>query len=454
MMQKSKFKSQKSKFPDSHSPTPVRAGFDRRFTVSIGELFAKPAPTTPTLPLLYGRVSKPVPADSHSPTPDRASCLRIVVLGYIVRGALGGMSWHPLQYLMGLANLGHDVYFIEDSDDYPSCYDPTRGYMDIDPTYGLKYAASIFERVGLGDRWAYYDAHTSSWLGGCADRIKEICTTADLLLNLDGVNPLRPWLLQIPARALVEGDSVFTQIRHLTDAYAYEQARQHTTFFSCAENIGQSKCTVPDDGFPWQPTRQPIVLDTWLVKPLTDAAAKFTTVMQWESYPAREYKGIRYGLKADAFPPYIDLPKRVGSILELAVSGGNTPTEQLATKGWRVREPPTRSPWTYQEYIQQSKAEFSITKDAFAVTWSGLFSERSACYLASGRPVVIQDTGFSNWLPTGAGAIAFSNLEEAIAGIEAVNSRYEFHCQAARAIAQEYFDARHVLPPLLEAAMK
>jgi len=384
----------------------------------------------------------------------KVSCLRIVVLGYIVRGPLGGMAWHPLQYLMGLASLGHDVYFIEDSDDYPSCYDPTRGYMDTDPTYGLKYAASIFDRVGLSDRWAYYDAHTNSWLGACANRIEEIFATADLLLNLDGVNPVRPWLLQIPARALIEGDSVFTQIRHLSDSYACEQARQHTAFFSCAENIGLGECTVPDDGFPWQATRQPIVLDAWSVTPLPDASAKFTTVMQWESYPAREYNGIRYGLKADAFPPYLDLPKQVKAILELAVSGGNTPTELLAAKGWGLREPPTQTPWTYQEYIQQSKAEFSIAKYAFVVTRSGLFSERSACYLASSRPVVIQDTGFSEWLPTGAGAIAFSNLEEAIAGIEAINSRYEFHCQAARAIAQEYFDARQVLPPLLEAAMK
>lgn len=385
---------------------------------------------------------------------DPTSRLRIVVLGYIVRGPLGGMAWHPLQYLMGLASLGHDVYFIEDSDDYPSCYDPTRGYMDIDPTYGLKYAASIFDRVGLGDRWAYYDAHTNSWLGTCADRIEEIFATADLLLNLDGVNPVRPWLLQIPARALIEGDSVFTQIRHLTDSSAYEQARQHTAFFSCAENIGLSDCTVPDDGFSWQATRQPIVLDAWSVKPLPDASAKFTTVMQWESYPAREYDGIRYGLKADAFPPYFDLPKQVNASLELAVSGGNTPTELLEIKGWGLQEPPTQTPWTYQEYIQQSKAEFSIAKYAFVITRSGLFSERSACYLASGRPVVIQDTGFSEWLPTGAGVMAFSNLEEAIAGIEAIDSRYEFHCQAARAIAQEYFDARQVLPPLLETAMR
>ncbi|MGH2413764.1 MAG: hypothetical protein ACRDEA_08750 [Microcystaceae cyanobacterium] len=384
---------------------------------------------------------------------DPVSRLRIVVLGYIVRGPLGGMAWHPLQYVMGLASLGHDVYFIEDSDDYPSCYDPARGFTDTDPTYGLQFANSIFEQVGLGDRWAYYDAHTNSWLGSCAERIEEICATADLLLNVNGLNPLRPWWLEVPARALIEGDSVFTQIRHLSDPAAREHACQHTAFFSCAENIGLPQCSVPNDGLPWQVTRVPIVLDAWPVTPVTHSLSKFTTVMQWESYPAREYNGIRYGLKADSFASYMDLPERVGSILELAVSGAKTPSDLLASKGWELREPPTQTPWTYQQYIQQSKAEFSVAKHAFVTSNSGFFSDRSACYLATGRPVVIQETGFSNWLPTGAGVMAFRNLEEAIASIEEINSRYEFHCQAARAIAEEYFDAQKVLSRLLESTM-
>lgn len=383
---------------------------------------------------------------------NKTSHLRIIVLGYIVRGPLGGMAWHTLQYLMGLVHLGHDVYFVEDSDDYPSCYDPERGITDTDPTYGLQFATRTFERIGLGDRWAYYDAHTSRWVGPCADRILEICATGDFLLNLDGINPLRPWLSNIPVRVLLDGDPVFTQLRHLTDPAARNLAKQHTAFLSCAENIDLNRATIPDDGLPWQATRHPIFLDAWPVTP-GPAQGKFTTVMQWESYPAREYGGVRYGMKSDSFGPYMELPKRAGRILELAVSGSSTPGELLDSKGWVVREPPTRDPWTYQHYIQQSKAEFSIAKHGFVISRSGLFSERSACYLASGRPVVIQDTGFSDWLPTGAGVIPFNTLEEALAGIEEINSRYEFHCQAARAIAEEYFDARKVLPRLIECAM-
>lgn len=383
---------------------------------------------------------------------DTVSHLRIIVLGYIVRGPLGGMVWHPLQYLMGLARLGHEVYFVEDSDDYPSCYDPARGITDTDPTYGLQFATQTFKRIGLGDHWAYYDAHTSRWLGPCADRILDVCATADLLLNLGGVNPLRPWFMQIPARAFVDGDPVFIQLRHLTDPAARNLAKQHTAFLSFAENIGLNRCVIPNDGLPWQATRQPVVLDAWPATP-APAQGKFTTVMQWESYPAQEYGGVRYGMKSESFGPYMDLPEKAGRIFELAVSGSSAPGALLDSKGWVVLDPPTQNPWTYQHYIQQSKAEFSVAKQGFVVTRSGLFSERSACYLATGRPVVIQDTGFSDWLPTGAGVIAFNTPEEALAGIEEINSRYEFHCQAARAIAQEYFEARKVLPRLIECAM-
>ena len=152
---------------------------------------------------------------------NRASRLRVIVLGYVVRGPIGGMVWSNLQYLMGLARLGHDVYFVEESGDSPwCCYDPRSMISDSNPTYGLQFAAQAFERIGVGDHCAYYDAHTSRWLGPCADRILEICSSADILLNLCGVNPLRPWHMKIPVRAFVDEDPAFTQIRHLTDLAA------------------------------------------------------------------------------------------------------------------------------------------------------------------------------------------------------------------------------------------
>ena len=380
--------------------------------------------------------------------------LRIIIASYIVRGPLGGGTWNKLQYMLGLAALGHDVYFVEDSDDYPSCYDPVRDVTDADPTYGLEYARGVFERVGLQDRWAYYDAHTSRWLGPCADRIVRICRTADLLLNLSGVNPLRPWLMEIPARALIDTDPVFTQIRHLTDASARDRALGHTAFFSFGESIGLYRSTVPSDGLPWQPTRQPVVLVAMSVTP-GRAQGKFTTVMLWDSYSAVEYDGIRYNMKSVSFEPYMNLPEKVGAIFELAVGSPSAPRKLLRSKGWIVRDPleVTRDPWTYLRYIQQSKAEFSVAKHGYVVSRSGWFSERSVAYLASGRPVLLQDTGFSDWLQMGAGVVSFTTPEEALVGIEEINRRYDFHCRAAREIAAEYFDARKVLSRLVSCAM-
>jgi hypothetical protein len=383
------------------------------------------------------------------------SGLRIVVLGYLVRGPLGGLAWHHLQYVLGLARLGHTVTFAEDSDDYPSCYDPDRGVVDADPAYGLRFAAETFGRVELGGRWAYHDAHTARWLGPCAERIGDIFASADLLLNLSGVNPLRPWALEVPARVLVDTDPAFTQVRHLTDPAARSLAEAHTAFFSFGENIARrGRSEVPVDGFAWQPTRQPVVLEAWPMTP-GPATGLFTTVMQWDSYPARTYRGRRYGMKADSFGPYLDLPARAGAVFELALGSASAPRDLLREKGWQLRDPlaVTRDPWTYQRYLTGSKAEFGVAKHGYVASRSGWFSERSACYLASGRPVLVQDTGFTDWLPSGAGVLAFGTPEEAAAGVEEVGRRYDFHCRAARNLAEEFFDARKVLPSLLERAL-
>ena len=381
--------------------------------------------------------------------------LRIIVLGYLVRGPLGGLAWHHVQYVMGLARLGHDVYFVEDSGDSAwCCYDPSRHVTDADPTYGLRFAGDTFGRVGLAGCWAYYDAHTARWSGPCADRVVGVCADADLLFNLGGVNPLRRWVQAIPARVFVDTDPVFTQIHHLTDPVRRDLAAQHTAFFSYAENVGRPGCSVPNDGLPWHPTRQPVVLDAWPVTP-APAHGKFTTVMQWDSYAAREYGGRHYGMKSTSFEPYTTLPAVAGTIFELAVGGPTLPAERLLRAGWALRNPleVTRDPWTYQQYLQSSRAEFSVAKHGYVVTDSGWFSERSAAYLASGRPVLTQETGFSRWLAAPAGLVAFATPDEALAGVEAITTRYADHCRAAREVAAAVFDARRVLPDLIEASL-
>jgi len=276
---------------------------------------------------------------------------------------------------------------------------------------------------------------------------------ADLLLNLAVVNPVRHGLEDVPIRILIDEDPGFNQIKHLVDPVALGEALQHTAFFSFGENIGRETCSVPDDGIGWLRTRQPVVLDSVPTSP-GHPHANFTTIMLWNSYPVMEYHGISYGMKSDSFTAYLRLPTIVGPLLELCVGGSDVPHELLRSHGWQLQDPlpVSRDACTYERYIRQSRAEFSVAKQGYVLSRSGWFSERTAAYLATGRPVVVQDTGFSEWMETGSGVIAFSTLEEAVAGIEEVVAHYDFHCRAAREIAETYFESNRVLTALIERA--
>jgi hypothetical protein len=373
-------------------------------------------------------------------------------MGYIVRGPLGGLVWHHLQYILGLVKLGHDVYFLEDSDDYESCYDPQTDSMGTDPSFGLQFLNQTLTHFNLSDRWAYFDAHRNNWFG--FPNAKELCATADVLLNVSGVNPLRSWCESIPRRVFVDTDPAFTQIRHLQDPQAQDLASRHNAFFTFAENFSQTGCAIPDDGFPWQPTRQPIVLDAWKASP-GDPNSSWTTVMQWDSYSSREYEGRHYGMKSESFGPYMHLPEVSGQTFSLAVGSSSAPRSALASHGWKVSNPleVIGTPFDYQQFISGSKGEFSVAKHGYVTSRSGWFSERSAAYLASGRPVVTEDTGFSKFLPLGKGLFAFSSMSEAVDALETVSANYEEHCRHARRIAEDYFNADLVLSSLLERSL-
>ena len=384
---------------------------------------------------------------------DEASRLRILVLGYLVRRPLGGGTWPFIQYAIGLMRLGHDVYFLEDSEDYPCCYDPTRHVTDEDPTFGLGFAKDALAAHGLGERWAYFDAHTDTWHGPCADRIPELCSTADALVNVSGINPIRPWLEQVPRRAYVDTDPAFQQVRSLDDEDRRRRTLQHNVFFTYGENIPAGRANLPDDGVPWQPCRPPVVLDLWPVTP-GPAHAAFTTVMLWDSYVAREHDGFHLGMKSESFESYWDLPSRVDRRLELAVGGPGVPRDRLRQTGWSVINPlePTKDMSTYQAYLAGSRGEFTVAKHGYVASSCGWFSERSAHYLGSGRPVVTQETGFSDHVPTGSGLLAHTSLDEAVAAIEAIDKDYERHCAAARDVAGA-FDSYEVLGSLIARTM-
>lgn len=382
---------------------------------------------------------------------DRNSRMKIVALGYIVRGPIGGMAWHHLQYVLGLHRLGHEVLFIEDSGDEPACYDPTCHQVGVDPTYGLQFADDAFSRLGLGERWAYFDAHHSQWLGPASAGSEAFIRESDIVLNVSLVNPLRGALADIPIRVALDTDPLFTQIRNLQESDRHLLTAQHNRFFTFGELIPGGGSLVPDDGFAWQATRQPIVLDCWPVRP-PNLDAPLTTVMQWDSYRTQQHNSIEYGMKSTSFKPMMHLPQHVNAHLEIALGSANAPRDLLTRQGWHLRDPLqiTRTPWSYQQYIRDSLGEFSIAKHGYVVAQTGWFSERSAAYLASGRPVILQDTGFSRFLPTGSGLLPFRDASTAETAIELLLTDPIAQHKQARGLAEEYFASTQVLNHLLE----
>lgn len=380
--------------------------------------------------------------------------LKVVVGVYMVRGPMGALSWHYLQYALGLARLGHDVTVVEDSDDHQwTCWDPTAGVLGTDATYGLKYTGQVLDRVGLGDRWTYYDAHGAGWTGPAAGVVETTLRDADVYVNVSGANVPRPWLDNVPRRVFVDTDPGFVQVRHLKDPVRRASAQRHNVFLTYGERFGAADCRIPDDGFPWRPTRQPVVLDAWPVTaPLPDTA--FTTVLRWDSYAPVVHGELSLGMKSQSFAPFVDLPTSTSVPLEMAV-GAPAPEQLLTAHGWRLRDPQVVAPdpWGFQRYVAGSAGEFTVAKHGYVATRGGWFSERSAHYLASGRAVVTQDTGFTDLLPTGEGLLSFTDRDGALAAVEQVAADPVRHGAAARDVAAAHFDARAVLDQLLEDAL-
>ena len=376
--------------------------------------------------------------------------LRILCSGYLVRYPLGGLSWHHLQYLVGFQRLGYKVTFFEHYGWPASCYDPARDVMTSDPSYGVAYVRKLLQSYRLNNDWCYLSEDGTAY-GMSRDRLAQLCRESDIYFNLSNINWI-PELEHCRRRVLVDTDPVFTQIgaHGLGGPYS-----RYDLLFTYGENVHRPNCTMPTGGARWIPTRQPIVLDLWSVEPAS-RLAPFTTVMNWSALGDRRHNGKFYGQKDREFEPFISFPLVAREAMEVAVNVSPTVNSRLTDGGWGVADPRTitRDAYKYQEYIRSSRAEFSVAKHGYVITRCGWFSERSAAYLASGRPVVVQDTGFSDWLKTGSGVISFKTRDESLAAVQEVNRRYGFHCQAAREIAQEYFDARKVLSDLVQHTME
>jgi len=381
------------------------------------------------------------------------SKLRIIVTGLIAQYPLGGVTWDYFQYVLGLAQLGHDVYYLEDTGQWP--YNPREGGLGKDCDFNVQYLATVMSRYGLAEQWAYRFPWQSQWFGLSDLKRQEVIRSADLLINVSGTLERPEEYRQVSRLTYIDSDPVFTQVKLARGQLDFRKwIDVHDVQFSFGECLSAE---VPETGHQWRPTRQPIVLSEWRPeRPFRDV---FTTVMNWTSYKPVVYGNRSYGQKDLEFVRFQELPRLITpTALEIAVNAGKTrrtPRQFLAHKGWRVVDPAEVCPDldSYRDYIESSKAEWSVAKNGYVVGRPGWFSCRSACYLAAGRPVVVQDTGFGAVLPLGEGLLAFNTLEEAVASIKDIEANYPRHAKAARAIAAEYFDATKVLPRLVEESM-
>lgn len=379
----------------------------------------------------------------------------LVVSGAIAsKCAQGGEAWVRLSWALGLRRLGFDVWLLEQI--APEvCVDDRGMPASFERSANGAYFRAVAREFGFEERAALVCGEgpvaTAEW-----EQLLEVAAEAELLVNISG-HLRTPLLLgRFRRRAYVDIDPGYTQMwQEVGGDPANLEA--HDLHFTIAENIGRSGCGIPSAGCRWLPTRQPVVLEEWPRAPGGDPH-HFTTIASWRNPFGRlEHAGRTYGMKLDEFRRVVELPTRSPHRFELALDihpAEHRDLDLLRSHGWHLTDPRAvaSTPSAFRRYVQRAGAEFSVAQGVYVETDSGWFSDRTARYLASGKPALVQDTGFSRFLPVGEGIVPFSDLEEAVAGADAIARDYERHSEGARAIGEEYFDSDSVLTRFLEAA--
>ncbi len=387
--------------------------------------------------------------------------MKVVVSGLLATYPLGGVGWDYLAYVSGFVRLGCEVLYLEDTGQW--LYDPQAGTFTEDVRSHIPWLVDTLSRAGevMRTRWSLRapDGYYHGW--PLAD-VERFCNQADLFLNVSGACWLRDEYRGARCLAYLDSDPCYSQAKLQAaergvatedELFSVGLIRSHQRFFTFAENFGKTDCAIPSCGLDWQTTRQPIVLDDWPVR-FTPEAESFTTVMSWKTdVTLPSIDQVQYGGKDVEFRRFIDLPRHTSARLEVALSGA-APVEELRSHGWQIVDayPRSRTLDSYRDYLGDSRGEWSIAKNAYVASRSGWFSTRSAAYLALGKPVVVQDTGFRPYLPTGDGVFAFDTIEEAVAGLRAIDENYRHHCEAARSVAEREFGSDRVLRKLLDDA--
>lgn len=384
-----------------------------------------------------------------------SNSLQIIILGMMGRCPFGGQIWLYLNWLRGFQQLGHEVWYVEDDPSWP--YDPEQNIVTDDCRYAVRQIAADMKRIELADHWAFRLAGKPGACWGMASsELDELYHCCDVLLNIVGATDLREEQMMAPLRIYVQTDPVIAELRLANgDDHTRKAFAGHHLIFTYGENYGASDCGVPLNDITYLKTRQPVDLKLWPMV-YDQSAPYFTTIGNYrQSGSDIPYHGqVYHWSKHYEWEKFIDLPCHTDQPLELALKiDTDADRKRLESYGWRVVSPLPMSLdvfGDYPAYIHRSRGEFTVAKDQNVRLRSGWFSERSACYLASGKPVITQETGFSNILPTGEGLFSFSTMAEALAAIETINANYRKHCESARAIAAEYFDAGRVAARFLK----
>ena len=382
---------------------------------------------------------------------------KIILASYLVRFPVGGYAWQAAHYLLGLQSLGYDVWFYEDTDHYNLAYNPQTQEFAPSYNYGIKAAGTFLERIGFGDRWCFIDSVTGVKHGPGAALISDLMREAELVINIAGVNRIGTERRSGRRSIFIDLDPVYTQLRLVNgDETLRAILNEHSHLFTVGENIGSSYSAAPTAGFDWIPTRQPVMIELW--ENAGPPRRVYTTVGKWDSQGRDiEYQGRTLTWrKRTEWQRYLALPRKTRHTFELAMDVESVPGDrELLTKhGWHIVDPICISadPWRYRDYLRGSRGEFTVAKDMNVRLKSGWFSDRAACYLAAGRPVVEQDTGFGHVLPLGPGLHAFNTIDEAAEALGMIERDFETASAHASEVAREYFAADRVLGSLLAFA--
>jgi hypothetical protein len=365
----------------------------------------------------------------------------------------GGEAWVRLNWILGLRRLGLHVFFVEQIS-RESCVDAAGVVAPFEESVNLAYFKKVTEQFSLSGCAALIYENGEQIHGLSQGQLLEWADSADLLVNISGHLSWDPLWRRLRRKAYVDIDPGFTQFWHAAGIPGPRLAG-HDFYFTIAENIGTSPCSIPAGKIPWRPIRQPVVLELWPVC-RDGMRTRFTTVASWRGpYGPVAYAGKTFGLKVHEFRKFVELPRRVQGTFEIALDihpNDARDLNLLRSNGWQIVDPrlTVPDPLAFRSYVQESGAEFSVAQGIYVETKSGWFSDRTVRYLASGKPALVQDTGFSRHYPVGDGLLAFRTLEEAVHGAEEIARNYDRHCQAARLLAEDYFDSDKVLGRLLE----